>query len=234
MSLEKQGKDSLQKKTLSIAAKNLRLSVLIAFAINSWWIITQLYAVSSISTEMIAWVGLSFSLLLFLPLMFAPFILLCSLIGLIFKKSRETSAFIATYSLVFLLTGIISITISEKIRHNAFVKLANDSSVLIEAIKQYEEQRGVAPETLENLVPDFLPSIPTTGIGAYPIYKYYRCEKADQTEKGCFHNPWYLQVDTSSGILSFDIFIYLPKQNYPESGYGGNLERIEDWAYVHE
>jgi hypothetical protein len=225
---------NLQKTTLSKTAKNLGLIMLIAFAINSWWIITQWYAVSSISTEEIAWIGLSLSWFLFLPLLFAPFIFLGSLIGLIFKKSRKTSTFIATFSLVFLITGIFSMSISGKIRHNAFVKLANNSSELIEAIKQYENQQGVAPETLDNLVPDFLPSIPTTDMGAYPTYKYYRCEKTDQTETGCFDNPWYLQVDASPGGINFDSFIYLPKQNYPDKGYGGSLERIENWAYVHE
>lgn len=28
--------------------------------------------------------------------------------------------------------------------------------------------------------------------------------------------------------------IGIPKRNYPERDYGGTLERIEDWAYVHE
>lgn len=119
-------------------------------------------------------------------------------------------------------------SISGNIRHNAFAKLANNSFNLIEAIKQYETQRGTVPENLEKLVPDFLPSVPTTGIGAYPEYQFTRCEK------GCYDNPWYLTVDAWPGGISFDSFIYLPKQNYPEEGYGGTLERIENWAYVHE
>jgi hypothetical protein len=34
--------------------------------------------------------------------------------------------------------------------------------------------------------------------------------------------------------MNWDMFLYFPKQNYPKAGYGGWLERIEDWAYVHE
>jgi hypothetical protein len=28
--------------------------------------------------------------------------------------------------------------------------------------------------------------------------------------------------------------LYLPSGQYPEQGWGGTLERIDDWAYVHE
>jgi hypothetical protein len=42
-----------------------------------------------------------------------------------------------------------------------------------------------------------------------------------------------LLVSTLKGG-SFDRFLYFPLQNYPEDGYGGSLERIGDWAYLHE
>src|SRR3972149_7817076 len=103
------------QETLLKVAKNLGLITLAAIAANSWWVITQWYAISSISNEKIAWIGLSLSWFLFLPLLFAPFIFLGSLIGLIFKKSRKTSAFIATFSIVFLITGIFSMSISGNI-----------------------------------------------------------------------------------------------------------------------
>jgi len=30
------------------------------------------------------------------------------------------------------------------------------------------------------------------------------------------------------------MMLYFPKKDYPEKGYGGSLERVGDWAYVHE
>jgi len=41
-------------------------------------------------------------------------------------------------------------------------------------------------------------------------------------------------IETPSGGFNWDIFIYFPSQNYPEYKYGGFLEKVEDWAYVHE
>jgi hypothetical protein len=45
---------------------------------------------------------------------------------------------------------------------------------------------------------------------------------------------FFLSNSTPSGGINFDSFLYLPLQNWPERGYGGVLQRIDDWAYVHE
>jgi hypothetical protein len=47
-------------------------------------------------------------------------------------------------------------------------------------------------------------------------------------------NAWVLYVDTPRAGINFDQFIYLPLTNYPPRGFGGRLERLGDWAYVHE
>jgi hypothetical protein len=47
-------------------------------------------------------------------------------------------------------------------------------------------------------------------------------------------NPWVLVAPVSSGIINWDLFMYFPLQNYPDHGYGGSVQRIADWAYVHE
>ncbi len=46
--------------------------------------------------------------------------------------------------------------------------------------------------------------------------------------------PWALQVLPPVFGVGFDLMLYFPKQDYPENGYGGWLERVGDWAYVHE
>ena len=47
-------------------------------------------------------------------------------------------------------------------------------------------------------------------------------------------SPWELRVDCPIGFLNWDVFFYWPTQNYPDGIYGGAIERIADWAYVHE
>ena len=96
--------------------------------------------------------------------------------------------------------------------------------------QDYAQQYGNPPDSLENLVPDFLPTVPQTGMGAYPEYEY---KVGDEALKFT-GNSWCLMVQTSQGLLNWDIFIYFPNQDYPKRGYGGVLEKVGDWAYVHE
>jgi hypothetical protein len=35
-------------------------------------------------------------------------------------------------------------------------------------------------------------------------------------------------------FLQFDSLVYWPERNYPDFMYGGGVERIGDWVYVHE
>lgn len=45
---------------------------------------------------------------------------------------------------------------------------------------------------------------------------------------------WELRVPCSIGLLNWDVFFYWPTQHYPDHAYGGSIERIGKWAYVHE
>jgi hypothetical protein len=47
-------------------------------------------------------------------------------------------------------------------------------------------------------------------------------------------SPWELRVPCSHGLLNWDVFFYWPSRRYPQQAYGGSIERIGDWAYVHE
>lgn len=221
---------NFHKKSLVRLMKYVGIALSLSILVNIWWIIVQLYAFSSFADEGIALFGMSLVWLLFLPLLVAPFAFLVSLIGLIFKKTRKISTFFATFLLIFFITGLSSLIISGDIRGHELKKLINRSTVLIEAINNYEKKYNKAPEELGQLVPEFLPSVPTTGIGAYPEYEYTKCESENQ----CYGNSWMIQVPTFTALINFDSLIYLPNQNYPEEGYGGILKRIEDWAYVYE
>jgi len=67
-------------------------------------------------------------------------------------------------------------------------------------------------------------------MAAYPNYEYMCGEEAERFDG----NPWVLLVRTPSGPINWDMFMYFPLQNYPEAGYGGRIEDVGDWAYVHE
>jgi hypothetical protein len=168
------------------------------------------------------------ALLLVFPAMLAVPILLVALIGLAFRRVRRVAAIVALCSIAYCVAFGLSLRIGDRIRMNAFAQLAERSKPLIAAIRAYDQKHGQPPESLLALVPEFLPTVPSTGMGGYPKYEY------STPATNYDGNPWILIVYTPSGGINFDHFMYFPLTNYPKQGYGGWLERVDDWAYVHE
>ena len=106
-------------------------------------------------------------------------------------------------------------------------RITTEAQPLIEAIEAYHAGRGEYPPDLKTLVPEYLNEIPHTGAIAYPNFRYARAEPDS------LFKTYEVLVRTSIG-LSFDVFVYWPEGNYPERMYGGWVEPISDWAYVHE
>ena len=154
--------------------------------------------------------------------------ILVALVALAFPRVRRYSAVLALCSVAYLVAFICSVQLGESVRMSAFHRLAKRSQPLVAAVRAFEQRHGRPPESLQALVPEFLPSVPSTGLGAYPEYRY---STLAMDYEG---NPWVITVFTPSGAINFDQFMYFPLTNYPKRGYGGYLERVGDWAYVHE
>jgi hypothetical protein len=172
--------------------------------------------------------GLWFVMFLVFPMLAAVPGFFMGLIGLLFRRLRLYGALLAVCSLTFFISFIAALRIGEAIRMREFARLAELSKPLITAIRAYDQKHGRPPESLGTLVPEFLGRVPSTGMGAYPDYRY------SIPTNGYEGNPWVLYVFTPSGGINFDQFMYFPLTNYPKRGYGGWLEQIGDWAYVHE
>jgi hypothetical protein len=153
---------------------------------------------------------------------------LAALVTLPFPRLRRYSAAIALGSAAYLAAYVASVRLGDHVRVSAFHRLAEHSKPLVAAVRAFERKHGHPPESLQALVPEFLPAVPSTGMGAYPHYRYL----TDATNYD--GNPWVLVVFTPPGGIAFDQFMYFPLTNYPKRGYGGWLERVGDWAYVHE
>lgn len=94
-------------------------------------------------------------------------------------------------------------------------------------MQAFIEVEGRVPENLTELLPKYLEAIPTlpSGVGAFELGD-------DNTE--ATQRPWSLSVDCSRGPVNWDVFVYWPAEDYPGVMYGGVVERIGRWAYVHE
>ncbi len=112
--------------------------------------------------------------------------------------------------------------------HDAFSQTALDAQPTIDAINAYEDAYGEYPANLESLVPEFLSEVPDTGLAGYPEFEY------SVSDGETIFEDYQLLINTPSGGLNWDVFVYWPEGNYPDYFYGGNPELFGRWAYVHE
>lgn len=173
-----------------------------------------------------------FSMLSMATFLLWGFAFLFALIGLIpaltlmfFRGARRTAGLVWIACICTFIFSVPGIFLSERIRSQEFRKMAIRTKPLIKAIRRFEEEHGCAPAELEDLVPAYIARIPSTGIAAYPEYRYEKLENDS--------DPWELRVDCGRNILSFDEFYYRPSEKYGKR-YGGWVEPMGTWAYFHE
>jgi hypothetical protein len=196
-------------------------SVLINGAVFTWW------ASSSFSWG-VPLPGSEFTLLL------AVAALVAATVGgllLLFRRTRGAGLFLMPAGLILVFSFFLALRAGGAMRMWGFERFAERATPIVDAIERYSKEKGQPPPSLEELVPDYLPSIPATGVGSAREFRYIAGEQAEGQYGG---NPWVLELAVGTGFLNWDILIYYPLQNYPEHGHGGMLEPVGNWAYVHE
>jgi hypothetical protein len=157
---------------------------------------------------------------------------LVSLLLIVFRRTREAGLALLLGSVIYAVTTPLALHAGGKIRMWGFGRFIERSEPLIAAIREYDAVYGHPPETLDALVPEFLPEVPSTGVGSSPVYEYTSLVAEEDFTKG--DNRWMLHLPVGLGVLNWDLLIFLPNGDYPEHGWGGWLEPVSDWAYVHE
>lgn len=152
----------------------------------------------------------------------------CSIVFLLFAKLRALGLRLLLLGVIYLATGTALGSAEDAIRNASFYDLAERSMPLVEAIMAFEKAEGHPPKSLEELVPKYLDSVPSTGLAAYPHYEIHMGEESSMWKD----NPWVLCVPVGRG-LNFDLFLYFPNQNY-HTGEHSPFERFGDWGYLHE
>lgn len=171
------------------------------------------------SNEMIVWLCL-----------LAMVIMAISVVGIFFPKLRSAAlaVFIGTGVLVTL--SIASLKSADNIRIKGFERLAQEAAPLVETIHVYHDYFGHPPKSLEELEVVFPPNHAIKG-DELPEFQYVQGELARERYHG---NPWVLILETPTGPLRWDRFIYYPLQNYPPLASGGWFEKVGKWGYLHE
>lgn len=183
-----------------------------------------------VSAELFGLGSFRFGLLAFTALA-APLLVLGALAAT-WRGTRALALPAISVGLIPLLLVYPSLLAASYARRSAFANLAERSSDLIAAIREYEKRHGVPPPNLAALVPEQIQRIPKTGMRAYPEYRY---ERSAATSLTTTRQPrWELAVECSTGGINADEFVYWPNEDYPTTVGAGDFERIGRWAYLHE
>ncbi len=144
-----------------------------------------------------------------------------------FRRLRWPALFVLFVVLTYFFGGLMTRhAVFGSPRQEAFHALGERLTPLVEAIEAYHVDHHKYPGTLDDLVPLYLPELPTTGMGNYKDYRYI----IGPPSPFYAGNPWVIEVPAGYG-MGFDMFYYYPLQNYPRDQ---PFERLGRWAYYHE
>ena len=220
------GRDRPRPNAPMKLADRTLLVILISSAIV-YFPFSQWISTARIGTTFFLWGQLIYLVPLLAAVLALPVLVIC----LFFRRTRRLSFVFLMVSALYISSCIGGIILGHKTRMAGMRSFAQRSQFLINAISSYERDHSAPPHSLEDLVPEYLPAVPNTDMMAYPEYCYHA---GNEAREHYADNPWALSVFTPGGGINFDMMLYFPKQNYPDRAYGGRLERIDDWAYVHE
>ncbi|MDT8442856.1 MAG: hypothetical protein RQ722_01080 [Desulfuromonadales bacterium] len=153
-----------------------------------------------------------------------------SVLGLFFKKIRCASLAAVIGAGMLVTFSVIALKSADQIRLQGFERLSREAAPLVAAIHAYHEEFGHPPKSLDGLQVNEPPGHTIKG-GQLPEFAYLQGDRARERYHG---NPWILMLETPTGPLRWDQFLYYPLQNYPSMGHGGWLETVGAWVYVHD
>lgn len=173
---------SIIRKPVLLASMSISLLVIAL----DWLPLTD-WLPHAIASSLIFWniIPLLISLLYFLILLV---FLIFTLISFAIKKFKDIQKVKTAITLVLALTTMLSVVVSKRTsRKWAFSNLEKRSERLVESIKRYEKDLNRAPSSLNDLVPNYIPEVPSTKMSAYPSYEYEVLEKPKQMS----FEAWY-------------------------------------------
>jgi len=193
----------------------------------AWWLV---YSPSPVLGA-VGLLGLTIEGFLVLVLPLACLAIVVAPPAFLFRRTRRWALLYGGAAVVFIPSFLVGeCYLKGFVWRDAVFRFERRSQPLVQAVHAYRAEHGRPPAALADLVPAYLKEVPSTGIGVSSNYRYVAGEKA----RAYGENPWVLIASPPCHPMGFDLLLYFPLQNYPHAGYGGWLERISSWAYVHE
>lgn len=198
------------------------------FALSPVWLFPLAWHLTFSRFEAVSWTGHLFAqleLLATLGFLAAIAYLFCVPVLLCYERHRRRALLNGSVAVVFIGCYLVGVPWGRSVRNSELEHLPPRAQPLVDAIIAYEAKNGRPPDSLDELVPDYLDRIPVTGVGNHPNFYYFKV--SPESHRG---NAWVLHGPCPSIIMGFDSFSYYPRQNYEEFG----LARIGNWGYFHD
>jgi hypothetical protein len=204
----------------------LRNVLIAAIAINSLVLITQWLALSPDGSQQY----IRFASVLIIPIMLAFLAIPLLVLILLARHLRKRALILIAACAIYGVIGWSLFYVSNMYRMARFETVADQAGVLVNAIRQYQIDKGHPPSRLDELVPAYLAQVPNTGLGAYPHFQYKTTDEATTSND----RHWILYIDIPLNDEQSEKFIYLPKAVTPQQSDRKIVQRLGDWVYIHE
>ncbi len=138
---------------------------LVIFAISAlcYFPFSQWISTTPIGTTLFLWGQMIYLFPLMAAVLATPVLIIC----LFFHRARHQSSFFLFLSILLIPCCITGIILGQKTRMAGMQSFTKRSQSLITAIDKYERDHSAPPQALNDLIPEYIPDVPSTGILAY-------------------------------------------------------------------
>lgn len=176
--------------------------------------------------------GFTFGLV-FLGTCVPPVALSGMVLGLILvtiANARSTGTTFLVASLAIALGVPALMAVGWLVREQALDSFATRADPVVAAIESYADDHGRAPQTLRDLVPDYLVAVPDPGVASGERYEYATAHRA---RLALNDGAWMLSVPlTPISIGRWEELIYVSEPDYEQRLVGRDVERRGRWLHL--
>ncbi len=153
-------------------------------------------------------------------LFLSPFVTVGALLGCVWTRARPHAIAIAASALICGVASAAALMADAPIERAGVNRVIERGRSLVQAIERFTADRGRTPESLSELVPAYIPEVPTTGASAFPEFEFYRESASPQ--------DWRLTVYIGTIVFDWKHLQYRPDgyRNLPAS------PRAHGWAVI--
>lgn len=145
--------------------------------------------------------------------------------ALTWRRPAVRGLLLAAVAMVLTLTGYGCLTSA------ALHRAVFNGEPIVDAVRRYLSDHHALPQALADLVPVYLPRIPSTGVALGPSFRYGVDGRVADWTLPMREGEWYVATNWTAECIAYDVVFYWPSEDYPESWGEGPVIRIGRWAH---